>query len=228
MRPDDAALAGEATLRGLLRRYLSLALLVLLPLVFFAARREHVGQSIRFLVLGVAWAVSTVAFFAAVAARQVERQLGVAGWSWRSLLAGRIGALLGLGLVLSGGYLALVVVDQPVRSNAGVALDLAATTLVAVVLGSFLGTIVTRELEGALVLFMVSGLQFMVDPASGLAPLLPFWSSRELATYAVDGPGAGDLTDGLLHAAVAAAVLAAGTVWVSSNRLRVGHRRAAG
>jgi hypothetical protein len=227
MTPGDAALAGEMVLRGLVRRRLSLALLVALPLVFFVARHEHVGQSIRFLVLGVAWAVSTVAFFAAVAGRQVERQLGVAGWSWQSLVAGRIGALLGSGLALAGGYMLLVAVDQPVRSNAGVGLDLATTTLVAVVLGSFLGTIAARELEGALLLFMVAGLQFMVDPASGIARLLPFWSSRELATYALDGPQAGDLASSLLHAALTVAVLAAGTVWMSSKRLRVGPRHRA-
>jgi hypothetical protein len=221
MRPGGAALAGEIVVRGLLRRHLSLVLLVVLPLVFFAARHEHVGQSIRFLVLGVAWSVSTVAFFAAVAGQQVEHRLGVAAWSWRSLLAGRVGALAVVGLALSGAYLLLVVVDQPVRSNAGVALDLASTTLVAVVLGSFIGTLVRRELEGALLLFMVSGLQFMVDPASALARLLPFWSSRELATYAVDGPQAGDLASGLLHAALTIAVLVAGTVWMSSRQLQV-------
>lgn len=219
--PGDAAVAGEMVLRGLLRRRLSIVLVVLLPLVFFVARHEHVGQSVRFLVLGVAWGVSTVAFFAALAARQVERRLGVAGWSWRSLLAGRVGALLALGLALSGGYLLLVVADQPVRSNAGVALDLTTTTVVAVALGSFVGTIVARELEGALLLFMVSGLQFMADPASSFARFLPFWSSRELATYAVDGPQAGQLADGLLHAALTIAVLASGAVWMSSRQLRV-------
>lgn len=81
MSAGDVALAGEMTLRGLLRRRLSLALLVLLPLAFFAARHDHVGQSVRFLLVGMAWAVSTVAFFAATAASTVERRLGVTGWS---------------------------------------------------------------------------------------------------------------------------------------------------
>jgi hypothetical protein len=223
MSPVDVTLAGEMTLRGLLRRRLSLVLLVLLPLTFYAARHDHVGQSIRFLVVGVAWAVSTVAFFAATAARQVERRLGVAGWSWPSLLLGRIGALLTLGAGLSGGYLLLVVVDQPVRSNAGVALDLASTTVVAVLLGSFLGSVASRELEGALLLFIVSGLQFMVDPATTLARFLPFWSTRELATYAVDGADAAGLAGGLLHATATALILATATAWLSSTRMRVGH-----
>lgn len=222
MSLGHVALAGEMVLRALGRRRLSLALLALLPLAFFAARHQHVGQSIRFLVLGVAWAVSTVAFFAAVSGREAERRLCLTGWSWGSLVAGRITALLGLGAGLSGGYLLLVVIDQPVASNAAVALNLASTATVAVLLGSFLGAVLGQELEGALLLFIVSGLQFMIDPASTAARFLPFWSTRELATYAVDGPEAGSLSAGLLHAAVAGTMLLVATATLSASRLRTG------
>jgi len=220
VRLGSIALAGEMVLRALGRRRLSLALLALLPLAFFAARHQHVGQSIRFLVLGVAWAVSTVAFFAGVSGREAERRLCLTGSSWGSLVAGRIMALLGLGACLSGGYLLLVVMYQPVASNAGVALDLASTTIVAVLLGTSLGAILGQELEGALLLFMVWGLQFMIDPASTTARFLPFWSTRELATHAVDGPQAGSLSAGLLHAAVTSTVLLALTASLSASRLR--------
>jgi hypothetical protein len=219
----DAAVAGEMVLRGLLRRRLSLALLALLPLAFYGARHEHVGQSIRFLILGVAWAVSTAAFFAAVSARDVERRLCLTGWSWPALFIGRVGALLSVGTAMSGGYLALVALDQPVRSTAGVALDLATTAVVAVLLGSFLGVIARRELEGALLLFIVSGLQFMADPPSTLAHVLPFWSTREIATYAIDGPHAAALGAGLLHALATAAILLTATTYLTSRQLRVGH-----
>lgn len=222
----DAAVAGEMVLRGLLRRRLSPALMVVLPLAFYAARREHVGQSIRFLILGVAWAVSTAAFFAAVSGRDVERRLCLTGWSWPVLLAGRLGALLAVGGAMSGAYLALVAADQPVRSIAGVGLDLATTTVVAVLVGSFLGVVVRRELEGALLLFIVSGLQFLADPPSLLARVLPFWSTREIATWAVDGPQAAALAGGVLHAAGTAAALLAATAVLSGRRLRV--RRHAG
>jgi hypothetical protein len=216
-----AAVAGEMVLRGLLRRRLSPALMLVLPLAFYAARREHVGQSIRFLILGVAWAVSTAAFFAAVSGRDVERRLCLTGWSWPVLLAGRLGALLAVGGAMSGAYLALVAADQPVRSVAGVGLDLATTTVVAVLVGSFLGVVVRRELEGALLLFIVSGLQFMADPPSLLARALPFWSTREIATWAVDGPQAASLAGGVLHALGTASVLLAATAVLSGRRLRV-------
>lgn len=222
----DAAVAGEMVLRGLLRRGVTLALLVLLPLAFYAARHEHVGQSIRFLILGLAWAVSTVSFFVAVSARDVERRLCLTGWSWPALFVGRIGALLTVGVAMSGGYLVLVALDQPVRSIGGVALDLVTTALVAALLGSFLGAIVRRELEGALLLFIVSGLQFMATPSSLLARVLPFWSTREIATYAVDGPQAAAVGGGVLHAVATATALLVATTYLVGRNLRVGHDRA--
>jgi hypothetical protein len=222
----DAVVAGRMTLRGLLRRRTSLALLVALPLAFYLARHQHVGQSVRFLALGVAWAVSTAAFFAAAAARDVERRLILGGWSWWSLVAGRVGALLALGAVLSGGYLLLVAVDQPVRSIGGVGLDLATTTVLAVLVGSFLGVVARRELEGALGLFIVAGLQFTADPPSALARVLPFWSTRELGTYAIDGPALGSLGAGLLHAAATALALVLAITVLSRHTLGAGPVRA--
>lgn len=222
--PGDVALAGEMVLRGLLRRRLALALLVVLPLAFFAARHELVGQSIRFLTLGVAWSVSTVAFFAAVDAADAEHRLRLIGWSPWALLTGRVAALLGLGWTLSVGYLLLVVGTQEVRNAAGVGLDLATTTLIGVLLGTFLGKVARRELEGALLLFILAGMQFAADPPTLLAHVLPFWSTRELGTWAIDGPRFAPLGGGLLHAAATAALLLVATVGLT--RRRRGVRRA--
>ena len=80
----------EMTLRGLARRHGTLALLFALPLLFYVARHALAGQSVRFLAIGLAWAVSTLALFAALAARSTEPRLRVGGWSWRALLAGRV------------------------------------------------------------------------------------------------------------------------------------------
>lgn len=218
MSGGDVTLAGEMVVRGLLRRRLSLVLLTALPLAFFAARQQHVGQSVRFLTLGVAWAVSTVAFFAAVDTHAAERRLHLIGWSPWALLTGRIAGLAGVGTLLSGGYLLLVVVTQPTRNDAGVALILATTTVLGVLVGTFLGAVVQRELEGALLLFLVSGLQFAADPPSALARMLPFWSTRELGTWAIDGPSFASLGAGLLHALLTAALLLAGTAALTARQ----------
>jgi hypothetical protein len=73
---------------------------------------------------------------------------------------------------------------------------------VAAPFGLLIGILLPRELEGTLLLLTAVALQMTIDPASGLAKLTPFWSSREIGTYAVDHTGADYLTRGTLHGAV--------------------------
>jgi hypothetical protein len=198
----------EMTLRGLLRRRGSLLLMVALPLAFYVARHELVGQSIRFLAFGLAWAVSTLALFAALDARQTEARLVVGGWTRRALVGGRVLALLIVGAALTAAYLVLILVDdRPVANESSIALLLGATAVIAIALGTMLGALVARELEGALALFIVAGLQFVADPASALARVLPFWSTREFGTYAIDGGTS--VAAGAAHAAAVVAIAAA-------------------
>jgi hypothetical protein len=65
--------AADMVLREMLRRRSVLVLLLLLPLAFYLSRRgDHLGQSIRFVCLGLGWALSTAALFAGNAARTIE------------------------------------------------------------------------------------------------------------------------------------------------------------
>jgi hypothetical protein len=203
------AAVAEMTLRSELRRPASLSLLLALPLAFYLARHELVGQSVRFLAVGVAWAASTAAFFASTAARDVEPRLRVSGMSGLQLVIGRLLALLALAGAIAAAYLVLVAVDRPLDRDGAIALDLGVTALVGVFVGTAIGAVASRELEGALLLFVVAGMQFIVDPAVALSRALPFWSTRELATYAVDGPAFASLGAGLLHAGVVTACCAA-------------------
>ena len=196
------------TVRALLRRRAAIVMLVAMPLVFYVARHDATGQSIRSLVFGISWAMSTVAFFAAIAAREVEPRLGVAGWPDSVVVGGRLAGLLALGAAISAGFFLLVAIDRDVDSLGVVALDFAVTMVVAVAFGTALGGAVHRELEGALAIFFVAGLQSTVDPGAAAAKVLPFWSSRELATVAVDGPDAASTVAGLLHAAAVLALCA--------------------
>lgn len=66
-------------------------------------------------------------------------------------------------------------------------------------LGMLIGAAVPRDLEGTLVLIAFIGLQMLIDPAKNSAKLLPFWSSREIGTYAVDPVGSDYLDRGLTH-----------------------------
>ena len=193
-------LPAEMTLRAVLRRRITVAILVLMPVAFYFATHDTVGRSVRSLLFGLSWAISTVAFFAAVAGRELEPRLELAGWRWRDLLAGRILGLAAVGLGLTALFGGLVAVDHDVRSIGAVVASFAVTTAVAIALGSTVGAVLRREMEGTLILFFLAGLQAIVNPFETYARALPFWSSRELGTYAVDGPGQGSLGDGLLHA----------------------------
>ncbi len=202
-------LGAEMTLRGLLRRRMSVAVLVLLPLALYVVSSDTVGRSVRALVFGLTWAVSTVAYFATASGRELDPRLALAGWTRRRLWSARTTALLVVAVVLAVGFWALVALDQPVRSAPWVAAAMLVTGVVAVAIGTAVGVLVPKEMEGTLVLFFLAGLQAVTDPAARWSVALPFWSSRELATYAVDGAAAASATAGLVHAAgvVAASAL---------------------
>jgi hypothetical protein len=219
----------EMTLREMLRRRAVLALLLALPLGFYLIRRgDHTGQSIRSLFLGLAWAVSTAALFSSTASRAIEPRLRLSGYRSHHLYLGRMAALLVLGLAIALPLLGLVALDPghtPVRL-AAVALAMLFCVTVATPFGLLVAALLPRELEGTLLLLVIVGLQMTIDPASAGARLTPFWSSREIGTYAIDFTDAGYLTRGLLHGAAFTATLAVLVAALSTIRLRTrGHLR---
>ena len=193
----------EMTLRELGRRRRVLLLLLLLPLGFYLIRRDsYVGQSVRSLFLGLSWAVSTAALFTAAAGRSVEPRLRLAGYRSHELYLGRLAALWTMGVLLAAPFLGLVAVDAPDVRLGATALAMAFCVGVAAPFGLLIGVLLPRELEGTLLLLTAVALQMTIDPASAAAKLTPFWSSREIGTYAVDHTGADHLTRGVLHGTV--------------------------
>ena len=96
------------------RRLTALVFILLLPLAFYLVRIDVHWQAIRFLSIGIGWAVATLSLFTFIAARDLDRRLVVAGAS--SLFAGRLAAVLtvGLGLaVIYFGVVALTLDDLP-------------------------------------------------------------------------------------------------------------------
>lgn len=83
-----------------------------------------------------------------------------------------------------------------------------------------------RELEGTLLLLVVVGLQMMIDRADALTRVTPFWSSREIGTYAVDHTGDEYLIRGLVHGVVFTILATALVALLSTLRLRVRLRAA--
>jgi hypothetical protein len=205
----------RATARELLRRRTVVVLMVLVPLAFYAGRHELLGQSVRFLHVGLAWTLGTLAAFAGLAGQAMDPRLRLSGYPPAVLLAGRLAGLCALALPLAGGYGAVILLDRELDRWAGVVLALALTVAVALPFGLLVAAVLRRPLESALVLLVVSGLQMILDPADAATRALPFWSVREVLTWTVDGTDDGYLQRGLLHAAVTV-----GLLWVLTGLLR--------
>lgn len=208
------------SLRELSRRRVALLLVLLLPLAFYVARIELQGQAIRFLALGVGWAIATLALFAHVGGRQLDQRLAVVGASPTALFLGRQLALIGTGMVFATAYFLLIAVTQDVSRLWAVGLLLATTVLIAAPLGAVVSLLLPLELEGALALLTIMAMQMLADPEGTVAKVLPLWSTRELASYAVDPTGTDYLVRGLLHFALVLVLCAAGAWIASTLRLR--------
>ncbi|MEE6257397.1 hypothetical protein [Plantactinospora sonchi] len=211
----------ELALREMLRRRGVLLIMLLLPLAFYLSRRgDYLGQSIRFVCLGIGWALSTAALFAGSAARGIEPRLRLSGYQPHHLHLGRLLALWLVGIGLSAPYFLLIRFDQhDVRYDA-IALIMVLTVVTAAPFGLVLSAVLPRELEGTLVLLIVVGLQMVMDPADSAARLLPFWFSREIGTYAIDHTDGGYLTRGLTHGVLTAVALTALVALAATIRLR--------
>ena len=211
----------EMTLREIVRRRTVIALLLLLPLSFYLIRRDqYVGQSVRSLFLGIGWAVSTAALYSTIGARALEPRLRMAGYRTTELYLGRLGGLWTLGLLLAAPFFVLVRFDVPDVRYGAIALAMLCVVVVAAPFGMVIGYLLPREMEGTLLLLTAVALQMLIDPATTVAKLTPFWSSREIGTFAVDHTGHDYLTRGLLHGAATTAVLLAVVGVVSALRLR--------
>lgn len=190
-------------LQEMSRRLTALVFILLLPLAFYLVRIDVHWQAIRFLSIGIGWAVATLSLFTFIAARDLDRRLVVAGASPSLLFAGRLAAVLtvGLGLaVIYFGVVALTLDDLP-RVWAMLLL-LVVTVLIGAPVGAVVSLVFVRELEGALALLALMAVQLLVDPDSSYAGFMPLWSTRELTGYVLDAPTANSLSDGLGHFAV--------------------------
>ena len=207
--------------REVSRRRAVVALVVALPLWFYLVRHDLAGQSTRMLTIGIAWAVSTLTLFVVIGSRRVDPRLRLTGAPSAALVGGRLVAMTAAGVALATAYWGLVVLDQDVGRPWALGPMMLLTAVVAAPFGAFVGALLPRELEGALALFSVAAVQMLANPEGFVAKLLPFWSSRELGTYAIDPVGTDYLWRGLLHALLTWLVCAGGAFALIAWRLRL-------
>jgi hypothetical protein len=184
------AIMAEMHGRDLTRRHASLALLVALPLCFYLASGRSGASAVAAGGIGMAFAVSGASLFSILSSSEVDQRLVLGGYRPVELLLGRLAFLAPLGLAVATGFSVLMtLVSHPTRPwLLGVGVGVVA--LQSVPFGLAVGSIVSRELEGTLVLIGVVGVQMAVDPTSPVSKFLPFYGPRQLlaSSMVANGP----------------------------------------
>ena len=173
--------------RDLTRRHVALGLLVALPLSFYLASSRDSTQALSAGGIGMAFAVSGATLFSVLSSQNVDQRLILGGYRPLDLLLGRLLFLGPLGLVIAAGFSALMtVISHPTRPWVLV-LGVALVAVQSVPFGLAVGSALSRELEGTLVLIGVVGMQLAVGPDATVAKLLPFYGPRRLIEAASQG-----------------------------------------
>jgi hypothetical protein len=184
------AIMAEMHGRDLLRRHIALALLVALPMLFYAASQGAGRDAIPAGGIGMAFAVSGATLFSALSSLAVDQRLVLGGYRPIELLLGRLLFLGPLGLMIAAAFAALMAgVSHPARPVLlGVAVGVVA--LQSVPFGLAVAALVPRELEGTLVVIGIVGMQMATRGEGLIAKMLPFYGPRRLIDVAVSGHGA--------------------------------------
>jgi hypothetical protein len=217
--------AAEMQARQLLRRRLSLCILVALPVALYLSSLTNGRESaIQFGALGMSWSIASAALFSVLAARAVEPRLVLAGYRPAELMVGRFLLLLAVGGVLAAaGAVGMTVVSAPASEGALLA-ACALVPVVAVALGLAVGAVLPHDLEGVLVIIGVVGVQLSLNQSTWLNLLLPLDGPIQIA-YRAGGQSASPVGPMLLHSLVSTLALLALAAVVWSRKVRVRHPR---
>lgn len=186
------AAVAKAQLRDLSRRRGSIAILVMLPLVFYWAVGDD-PFGVTFAATGMGWAVAIITLFQALSMRAISPRLRLAGFSALDEFVGRVLCSLPFGAVMAVGLWLYVGTDDNVVDRTSLAFAFGFSLLGATALGLASAAIIGREMEATLFLVGVVGLQFPIDPWGTLAQFLPLYGSERFSADAV-GWTTADLT----------------------------------
>jgi hypothetical protein len=223
--------------RDLGRRRLALAIVVLLPLVFyFSSELQPTDPAMEQLLtenpaeraaadiwvvaaggIGAGWAIAVAALFVMIGSRRADQSLLLAGFRPTELLVGRVLTVLGLSAVVTPLF-AVVMWSQRDLDLVSLTVAIALAAVVAVTIGVLAAALVPREMEGVLVIIGVIGIQMSGDVQNWM----PLWGASQLIRRAVGLADAASIGAALAHSLIyATALLAIGiAVWARRVRLR--------
>lgn len=178
--PGRIVVMAEMHGRDLTRRHVAIGLLVALPLSFYLATSHQGSQSLSAGGIGMAFAVSGATLFSVLSSLPVDQRLVLGGYRPIELLVGRLLFLGPFSLLIAAAFSALMDgISHPARPWVLV-LGVALVALQSVPFGLAVGSALSRELEGTLVLIGVVGMQMAVEVTSPVSKVLPFYGPREL------------------------------------------------
>ncbi len=160
-----------------LRRRLVLGLLLVLPMLLYAAipdDPQRPGFAIVLVGTLMTFSIAGPAIFVMLGGREIDQRLGLVGFKPSELLAGRFAFLSLLGGATAVVFAIVVMVfDNPPRP-AYLLGGLVLMALLAVALGLACGATLPGDLEAMLVMIGMVGVQLVAGTSSSLHKLLPF------------------------------------------------------
>ena len=212
--------------RDLVRRYVAIALMVALPLVFyFALLPGHYAVFVGG--IGLAWSVSAAGLFVVLASRETDPRLVLAGYRPWELLAGRWLLLEGVAAILIGVFALLFIAISRPAAIAELVAGVALTGIVAVPLGLAIGSLLPRELEGTLAIIALVGIELSLPTDSSVAPFLPLYGPQQFLAVAAGlngvAPPPAPVSVAYALAYTAALMLFATLLWTLRVRVKRPH-----
>ena len=166
--------------RDLTRRRLALFLFVAVPVAFYSATIGTPSDSVFIGGIGTAFSIGGTALFAMLGSRRIDPRLVLAGYRQWEVLIGRLILLEGSALVLVSLFGVLFeLTSHPARPGL-MMLGLVLTALVTVPLALALGVLLPRELEGALAIIGLVGIEEALPLDSPVAPWLPLYGPARI------------------------------------------------
>ena len=227
---------GAMHARDLGRRRLALAIVILLPMVFYffyelqpadpameqlrAVNPAEAAAADMWVVatgaIGVGWAIAVAALFVMIGSRRADQSLLLAGYRPAELLVGRVLTVLGLTAVITPVF-ALVIWSQRDLDFVPLAAAIGLSGVVAATIGVLAAAIVPREMEGVLLIIGVIGIQMTADPQRWM----PLWGAGEMLARSAGLPGAASAGAAILNSLIYAAVLLGVGIAVWNRRVKL-------
>lgn len=179
-----------AQLLELSRRRTAVALLFILPLLFYWMSAKETS-AIVYATVGMGWSASVVTLFLSLGMRAITPRMGLIGFGVADQIVGRILSMLIFGSPVAGCLWLYLSIDDVVVNRTYLALSLGSSLVCSLAAGLAAGALIPREMEAMLVLIALVGLTFVVDYQAKASKALPLYAAEQYAVASSTGVSSG-------------------------------------